>query len=84
MLEFNPLYYKQKPSAKYNLIFFFCNFIIDFLSFWRCSTKGAALRKEPHSSSSSLSSSHSSSSDSEEKDQENKRFNIVSNEDQFK
>ena len=48
MLEFNPLYYKQKPSAKYHLIFFFCNFIIDFLSFRRCSTKGAALRKEPH------------------------------------
>ena len=47
MLEFNPQYYKQKPSAKYHLIFFFCNFIIDFLSFRRCSTKGAALRKEP-------------------------------------
>ena len=47
MLEFNPLYYKQKPSAKYHLIFFFCKFIIEFLSFRSCSTKGAALRTEP-------------------------------------
>ena len=34
------------------MIFFFCKFIIYFFQFRRCSTKGAALGKEPHSPSS--------------------------------
>ena len=42
MFEFNPLCYKKKPYKKYYLIFFFCNFIIDSFSLWRCSTEGAA------------------------------------------
>ena len=48
MLELNPLYYKKSHVWKYHLTFFFCNFTKDFISFWRCSTKEAALRKEPH------------------------------------
>ena len=31
----NRLYNKKKPCLKYNLIFFFCNFIIDFFLFGR-------------------------------------------------
>ena len=27
---------------------FFCVFMIDSFQFWRCSTKGASLQKEPH------------------------------------
>ena len=50
--ESNPLHNKKKPCLKYHLIFFFCNFIIDFSLFGRCSTKGAALLKEPHNTSS--------------------------------
>ena len=40
--EPNPLYNEKKPCLKYHLIFFFCNFIIDFFLFGDCSTKGAA------------------------------------------
>ena len=42
MLESNPLFYKKKSCIKYHLIFFFCNFIIDYFSFRMCFTKGAA------------------------------------------
>ena len=48
MLEFNPLYYKKKRVRKYDLIFFFCNFIKDLFFFSEvlyernCPTKGAA------------------------------------------
>ena len=31
MLEFIPLYYKKNHLWKYHLIFFFCNFIVDFV-----------------------------------------------------
>ena len=32
-----------EPSAKLSFdLFFFCNFIKDFFSLWRCPTKGAA------------------------------------------
>ena len=41
MLEFNPLHYKKKPSAKISFdLFLLCNFITDFFCF------GGALRKE--------------------------------------
>ena len=39
---------KRNHVLKYHLILFFCNFIIDCFLFGICSTKGAALRKEPH------------------------------------
>ena len=41
MFESDPLYHKKKPYVwKYHLIFFFCNFIIDFFCL------GSALRME--------------------------------------
>ena len=43
-----PCITKINHMWKYHLIFFFCNFIIDFFLFGSCSTKGAALRKVPH------------------------------------
>ena len=39
---------KRNHVWKYHLIFFFCNLMKDFFSFWRCSIIGAALPKEPH------------------------------------
>ena len=33
--EPNPLYNKKKPCLKYNLIFFFCNFMIDLFFVWK-------------------------------------------------
>ena len=48
MIQSNPLYYKKKPCVKMSFDLFFCDFIIDFFLFGKCSTKGAALRKEPH------------------------------------
>ena len=47
IFESNPLYYKKKPCVKISFDLF-CNFIIDFFLFGICSTKGAALGKEPH------------------------------------
>ena len=44
----NPCVTKTSHMWKSLLIFFFCILIIDIFHFWRCSTKGAALRKEPH------------------------------------
>ena len=40
---------KRRHMRKNHLIFFSCIFIIDSFLFWGCSTKGTALRKEPHS-----------------------------------
>ena len=40
---------KTSHMWKNLLIFFFCILIIDIFYSWRCSTKGVALRKEPHS-----------------------------------
>ena len=42
----NPCVTKTSHMWKSLLIFFFCILIIDIFHFWRCSTKGAALRKE--------------------------------------
>ena len=39
---------ESKPCVKISFDLFFCNFIIEFFLFGRCSTKGAALPKEPH------------------------------------
>ena len=50
-LSLTPCITKRNHVLKYHLIFFFCNFIIDFFLFGICSTKGAALRKEPHKTS---------------------------------
>ena len=53
--ESNPLHNKKKPCLKYHLIFFFCNLIKDFFFLLgRCSTEGAAVRKEPHNPSNLL------------------------------
>ena len=41
-LNLKPCIIKRNHMWKYHLIFFFCNFIIDFLFFGSCYTKGAA------------------------------------------
>ena len=47
-LSLTPCITKIKHVWEYHLIFFFCKFIIYFFLFGICSTKGAAVRKEPH------------------------------------
>ena len=39
---------RQKQAICEIIIWYFCVFIIDIFSLWRCSTKGTALRKETH------------------------------------
>ena len=51
-LNLSPCATRRNHMLKCNLIFLFCKFIIDYFYFRKCSTKGAALRKEPHRSSS--------------------------------
>ena len=45
-IQSNPRVTKTSHLWKSHLIFFFCVLIIDIFYFWRCPTKGTALRKE--------------------------------------
>ena len=50
ILEFKPLYNNKKLCVKVLFDLFLCHLIIDYFLFRRCSTKGAVLRKELHTS----------------------------------